>query len=359
MSLLFLEGFGAYGTGTHPFGSVDDLLLNWTSWNETPTITEESTAQGRRCYLSAAPGNNQPDMQCRFNPSGGLGTGKTTLVVGMRVYHEGISIALANLCRFEDSGSPGSALGTFNVLPNGTIQYSESATQQQSTTIPTSTRALSAFREHYVELKVTFHNSTGTVDYYIDGVAAGSFTGLDTIGGGTSCDTLLFFYGHTTGRTFQDDGKFRVTDIYVDDATVHGPMEVWYQPADTAGSSSGFTPAASTNESQVDEVDFDADTTYNESTAAATLDQIAHSDSLSIAPLALQPMVMARYVPTGSASIQVGVLSGATHDQESAEGLSDGYEGRKGKIYETDPNTASAWTAANADAAETSYDHAA
>lgn len=349
MSLQFLEGFGGYGTGSHSDSAGEQMKLQFTSWSSAMTLTSLSSgSQGNRKYMTCG---GEPSAVLKLRPS----FDSTTVVVGFRIYHT----AQGNFqpIWFGDAGI--GFLGCINFDSGGRFQFSKPGTSDppNDSGIPWSTKAVPTFTYAYVEVKITFHNSTGTVDYYLNGENVGSYTGLDTIEQGTSCDSIYLGYAAFYQTTWRSN--VRISDIYIDDATVHGPMEVWYQAADTAGTASNFTPLASTNQSQVDDIGSDGDTTYNSSTATTTLDQIAHGDSLNVAPLALQPMVMARYVPTGSANIKVGVLSGATHDQDSAVGLGSTYDGVQGKIYETDPNTASAWTAANADAAETSYEHAA
>lgn len=348
MSLVWLEGFGAYAAGTHPVASSDDLKMQFSNWVETPTITEESTAQGRRCVMTGASGQNNLNMTIKSQ----VAFDSTTIVVGCRVYHEGLS---GDVCifRFEDGVSD---LGYFLIDNGGRWQYSTTSQQRIGGSVWAET-AIPPYVSTYLEMKIVFNGSTGTVDFWQNGVAVGSYTSLDTVRTGSSCDGIRI--GNSDAYSdWESDGVFSITDIYVDTADQHGPMEIWYQPADAAGSAANWTPAASTNHSQVDDIGSDADSTYNESTATTTLDQLGHTDTVNVGPLAVQPMVMARYVPTGSANIQVGLLSSTTHDQDSAKGLVDPYDGVQGKIYVLDPDTASAWTAGGCDAAETTYEHA-
>ena len=344
MSLYFLEGFGGYSTGSHSFSAGEEMTLQFSQWTSPLVLAAmASGSQGVRNYMSSSA--SDPDAYPMLN-----GFDSTTVVVGFRFYHA--ETGGGNILRFEDGGTE---MGSLQLAPSGVLTYSDYL-QGWNPDYPVSTRALTGYSWNYVEVKIYFHSSAGTIDFYINGTSAGSYTGLDTIYGGTSCDTIRIGNDYSNADW---KSTFRITDIYIDDADVHGPMEIWYQKADTAGSAANMTPLSGSNHQMVDEYGSDGDTTYNYSTAATNLDQIAHSDTLAVAPLAIQPMVMARYVPTGSATLKVGVLSGATHDQDSAVGLSDTYGGVRGKIYVNDPNTASAWTAGNADAAETTYEHAA
>jgi len=347
MSLRFLEGFGGYATGAQAYGSEAPMLLQWSSWNSTPSLTSLSSgSQGNRKYLTCS--GADPDMHMKLG-----GMDSTTVVIGCRIWMNGNMTTHHHLFRFEDGGSH---LASLNLLLDGRLQVSTSSNQGILASYPTSEKAISGYTWAYVEAKIYFHASAGTVDFWINGTSVGSFTSLDTIYAGTSCDAIRM---GNLGDTYWND-EIRITDIYVDDSTQRGPMDIWYQAADTAGSAANFTPSAGSNYQNVDDIGHDGDTTYNSSTATSTLDQIAHGDTLAVAPLALQPMVIARYVPTGSANIKVGLLSSTTHNQASAEGLSDTYDGYRGSIYVNDPATASPWaSAAAADAAETTYEHAA
>lgn len=348
MSLYFLEGFGAYATGAHANSAGEDMKLQWLTWTDPMQIAAmASGSQGVRNYLYASASDDSiaayPDLN---------GFNSATIVVGFRFYFEPETQG-GLLFTFYDTST---TLGHLMMTSNGQLQYYAYTQASLNYAAFTSTSALRAYSWNYVEAKIYFHSSAGTVDFRINGAAAGSYTGVDTIySGGSMCDTLRIGYNDLVDWR----PSYRMTDIYVDDADFHGPMEIWYQNADTAGSAANFTPSTGSNYQNVDEYGADNDTTYNYSTAPTNLDQIAHSDTLAVAPLVIHPMVMARYVPTGSGNLKVGIKSGATHDQDAAAGLSDTYGGVKGKFYVTDPNTASAWTSGNADAAETTYEHVA
>lgn len=343
MSLLFLEGFGGYATGAHSYAAGADPTLNWTSWTDSFTLTSlHSGSQGNIKYLTST---GQPRL---ITPT--FSSATSTVIVGARIYNSSGGAAYAKL-------RTGTSLCGSIMLISNKLWY----TRNIDGSLYSSAESFSADRSvpsntwQYFEVKVVLSNSVGTVDFWVNGVAAGSHTGKDTAySSNTTCDNVQF----CIDTTYYDwSSTARITDIYVDNSTRHGPMDIWYQAADTAGSAANFTPSAGSNYQNVDDIGSDGDTTYNSSTATTTKDQIAHGDTLSVAPVALQPMVMARYVPTGSANIKVGVLSGATEDLDSAVGLGSSYDGVRGKIYEVDPNTSSAWTASNADSAETVYEH--
>jgi len=356
MSLLFLEGFGGYAAGSHTNASGADPYLNgWNSWSGNFTVTQITSGTiGRRGYVefSSTPNLRTPSF-------GGAGA---TIVIGFRFYAPGSN-------NFDTKGLIGGRDSSDNLLFNFGIDgygypclLDNSGFYDEGNVLFRGTKRIIFGRWNYLELKITLNDTTGSYNFYVDGDDAGSGSSVDTLIGGTADVDYLRFHQGSLGEI---PDNWRFADLYVDDATVHGPMEVWYQAADTAGSSSAWTPGVgTTNEGEVDEIGSDGDTSYNYSTATGTKDQIAHSDALPAAPLCIQPMCMVRAESTAE-NFQVGILSDPagtpTEDLDTAVSVSStSYVGVQGKLYELDPDTGSAWaSAAAADAAETVYNHSA
>jgi hypothetical protein len=334
MSLLLLDGFGAYEAKTHTIDE-SDLYLQWRGAEQSVIVGALSSGtQGVRNYLTSTTNN--------FRLQSPIWTGTDTIIIGMRVRHEKGNWVIGY---FENGATD---IVSFGLNAKGCFQYDVWGNGPMAyPTIPANVWA-------YVEMKVYFHASNGTVDFWINGSSAGSYTGLNT--GSLACDSVLFGSYSGGGKNWGNT-NCRIADLYLDDATVRGPMEIWYQPANADGSAEGFTPLSGSNYQMVDDLGSDDDATYNSSSAASTKDQIGHSDSLNSAPLALQPLAHARRANDGTAGLKVGILSGATEDLGDASALGDEYAGVSGDIYEVDPNTSAAWTATNADAAETVYQH--
>lgn len=348
MALLFMDGFGAYGVVTNYTEGADSKLGFFYNFigGQVDTVALTSTSEGVRNYLYS----DDYDADLRSKKF----TASTTIYVGFRFWYDG---GAGRIMHFY--GSDRDFMGHLNINSDRRMDYSINPNGYFSTYYganTVSTKQVPAYCWNYLEAKIYFDNSAGTVDFWLNDVAVGSHTGLDTMANTTSgADEISFLPPGLVGRW---DTSARLTDFYMDTTTRHGPCQVLYQNADTAGSTSGFTPSAGNNEDNVDEYGHDTDTTYNSSSATTTKDQIAHSDSLSTAPTAIQPMVMTKAEDSGYAAIKVGVLSGATEDLDSVEPVGGGsYQGVPGKIYEIDPNTSSAWTSTNANNAETVYEH--
>ena len=346
MAILFMEGFGQCATGSRPPAELEGLLFNWIGYENLatdPTITAyESGDLGVRKYIEFGTDHTKLISQ----PF----TSSSTVVFGCRVYRYDTSTT--GIVKLGSSGAIG-------VYSDGTLRYtSDPAFNLNHASLSwASTATLSTGAWAYIEVKVVFSATVGEVEFYIDGTLDSSFTGIDTISSAwEECSDITMSYGNVPSST----PGWRYTDIYVTDGDVLGDVEVWYQPADTAGSASNFTPLSGNNEEMVDETtNPDGDTTYNASTSTGTKDQIAHSAIHSLGPAAIQPIACAKADGGGVANVKVGVLSGATESLGNAAGVADSYQVVRGLIYETDPNTSAAWTAAAADAAETVVQHAA
>jgi hypothetical protein len=339
MSFLFLEGFGGYDQTTYTT-SDNALLLNWHSFSDSVTISSLlNTSEGVKNAFSAV-SPYQANLETPFWSE------TSTIVVGARVKWGGDDWRIGAFLH----GS--TTLYHFGILRSGHLCVHDDVYLYNSTW--TSSRNIAKNRWTYVEFEVYLHSSAGTVDLYIEGQSVGSYTGLNT--GSLACDMVRFVMWAGSGGSNWQSYDY-MTDVYVDNSTVHGPLDVWYQAANADGSAEGFTPLSGSNYQMVDDLGSDDDATYNSSSAASTKDQIGHSDSLNSAPLALQPLAHARRANDGTAGLKVGILSGATEDLGDASALGDEYAGVSGDIYEVDPNTSAAWTATNADAAETVYQH--
>lgn len=347
MALKFMCGFGYASITEHDEADGDDLTTQFSPYVDATVTALASGGQGVRQYWHNT-GSGVEQLAVKAF------AGMTTFAFGFRVYRNSNAGNDSRCVSFLNSGS---VAGSFGVKGDGRLCYSTGEKMYDTDVVAEADRPLPMKSWSYVEVKVVMHATSGSVTIRQNGITVASETGIDTIGAQSQITQFSFNWNGTYSDAIGNE--WWVTDIYLDDSDLRDPMNIWYQAADAAGSAANFTPSAGSNYQNVDDLGNDGDSTYNSSTATSTLDQIAHTDSLNVAPLALQPLVIARYVPTGSANIKVGVLSGTTHDQAAAEGLTDGYRGYVGDIYENDPNTAAAWTAANADAAETTYEHAA
>ena len=344
MSLKFLEGFGAYATGAHTDVAGNDMRLLWDNYGTLTMNALVQNSNGTRRYLTGAAASGS---HIELN-----GATFTTIVLGMLFWHE--DQANSNLiASFATAG--GTHIGAFGLKGHKLIYSRATFKDLSANVVLLSTINVKPNTWNYIEVKILFSDTVGTVDFQVNGVAAGSVSGVDTKANAGTVGGVEFVE-NTSDDDWQSNN--RMADLYLADADFHGPTEIWYQEADGSGTESGFTPNASTNESQVDEIGSDEDSTFNQSTTLQT-DSLTTTRALDDDPIAIQPMGHARKV-SGASTLRFGTKSdpGGTPTESfgSALGLADSYLGVVGAIDEVDPDTASPWTAANADAAEIMYE---
>ena len=313
----------------------DDLKMNSVQYSAVNVGTIENSTNGVRKYIEL--GRNESYYT-------GFSGSVTRIVVGFR-FRPHLLINNPSLIWFGNSG--GSIVEEILLQSTGYLTTNGGANQ--------STRRIYVNQFNYIECDITFDGTTGSVDWWINGVASGSFSNVDTVINAGPVEDIRLLINSSANSS----SAFRYADVYIDDSTQQGPQFVYYQPADTSGSTSDFTPLASTNESQVDEIGNDGDTSYNLSTTIGDFDRLTTGKTLSTDPIAIQSLAMARVESPGTANLQVGVRSDVggtpTESLGTATGLTNDYTGVQGDIEEVDPDTGSAWTAANADAAEIVY----
>jgi hypothetical protein len=341
----FFDSFGYASAAAHtPNTAGDDLRANWIGG--TVTVTElANVAEGRRCYLTGAAGADiQPIM---------LGLAGGEILFGFRFFLNDLGVSRV-LCELWEEG-PGFLFGTIGVDgTDNSLVYTTASSGDPTASIVSKATAPLAVGWQYVEVRVKVHATLGEVHWQIDGTDAGSDTGIDTLlsGNATSAVRLVFLSANSIGNWDADD---RLADIYVADFAdpFLGTMEVWYQPADTAGASADFTPSAGANHENVDDEGSDGDATYNESATPGDRDSFAHSSVVGAEPAAVQVLAAVRSVGTPYARVVIGLNSDGSESEYGPEELVDVYDVIRGPLLETDPDTAAEWTAAGLNAAET------
>jgi hypothetical protein len=220
-----------------------------------------------------------------------------------------------------------------------------------ATVLGTAANPLLAGSWDYVEFKALVADAGGTAEVRVNGTAVITLSGQDTRNGGTAQVTNVLF---APGGTNIAD----ICDWYIADTTgtanndFIGDLRVREQYPNGAGTYTDFTPSAGSNYQAVDETAQDGDTTYVESST------VGHKDTYAYANLSGSPtikgarlLLLAKKDDAGARSIAPTVKSGATEDDGATAALSTSYV-YYSKIWETDPNSAAAWTAANLNAAE-------
>jgi len=334
MTLLLAEGFGWITPGDYQW-DVAPFWLGSGQWaGNSKDFTIAAYATGRCTY-------HRDDTSSTRLRTGGLGN-NSQINLGMRLVTSVSYATVGMLNQFFDGGD---TLGSWGFETDGKLYYSTTGRVGGggAVIIAQSSQALSGPGENYVELEVVFHGSAGTVKMWIDGVLVCDESGLDSIGAGSLCDSISF--EGTAGFESWPTG-LGCTDIYIDSSTQHGDIKVQSVACTVAGSESDWTPDASTNISMVDEIGPDEDTTFNSSAVTGDRDGYkcaAISDVGDIIGIVHQ--VRVRKEDAFAGFFKIGCLYSGSEDQSSDKSTSLAYA-MGAEIFETNPDTAAAFLAA-------------
>jgi hypothetical protein len=212
---------------------------------------------------------------------------------------------------------------------------------------------------HFIEIKIYFHASAGTILMKVDGVTLVNATGLATkYAANGYCNQIAYNY------PVQNQGYFRLSDMIIMDTTgsycndLLGPRIVEQLVVPTAnGNYAQWTPSAGQNYACVDEVPPNDDTDYVSTTT------VGNSDTFVVPDLSLNsPIISGVMVSPYCKSVDVGIakikgmarsngVDGLGTEQVVPVGT---YMWTPSPIY-LDPNTNQPWTGAGFNAAEFGY----
>lgn len=208
----------------------------------------------------------------------------------------------------------------------------------------------------WIEVKVVIHDTTGSIEIR-DGAGAVllALTGIDTRNAGTSgvVDALSFF--NMTSST----NRVALQDLVIWDESGSG-MNTWSGETrvdslvpNGAGTTTQLTPSAGSNWQCVDEQPMATADFVSSST-------VGHRDLYTLTDLPMTPVTIFGVIATavgskddaGSSTLLLPVKSGATTSAGSGNTLELTTYKRFRRVFETDPNTSSAWTASAVNALE-------
>jgi hypothetical protein len=335
MALRFVDGFDHYATA--------QILQKWSS-NATGVI---SAGNGRNSTQSYRHSTSNDFATKSLTTSG------DTAIIGFAWKTSDITDANSANAILKISAS-----GTdhVSITVNASGQILAKRGDGGGTTLGTSSVALSSGSFAYIEVKAVIDNAAGAVTIRVNGSEVLAVSGVDTNAGGGSdvWDTIMIGdEGAGTSsatRDFDDlyacDGSGSVNNDFL------GPVRVKTIYPDGAGNSTDFTPSAGSNFENVDEALTDSDTTYNSESSAGDHDTYTYgSVGLSGTVKGVQVNMLVRSDGAGSETVAPMVRLSATDYQGTTQGLTTSYTDVF-QVYETSPDTSTAWTVAEIDGAE-------
>ena len=351
MALIWCEGFDDLVSGDiHTSGIAYEG--RWDSFNSYGTgrwsiETGTRTGNGKELYCSSTPYAAQfiKDM-----------SGQTTVIVGMAIKCETL-LSDGGLVHFRDDNTGAQMVG-FRVGGNGLVLADKDTSGWGNSHLCSSTKTLPIGAWAYLEIKVFFSDTVGTIDFRINGENAGSFTGLDTTAGVTTCGQVRFLMGDGTDQPAIYPA--RIDDIYIADTTGSvnndflGPIEIVTIMPDGDGSTNAWTPSTGTvNADLVDEIPANGDTDYV-STATTTNQDLytyANLDGNTNTVKAVQVSARVRNEGAGSETLKLLARSGTTTGASAAHGFDTTYLTVQ-DVFEVNPDTSTAWTETTVNGAE-------
>lgn len=216
------------------------------------------------------------------------------------------------------------------------------------TVLATGTQVLQSNTFYYIEFAVFFDGAAGTADIYINGVLDASVAGVNTQPQATAV---------TGSMSLQNTASPFFCDLYGMDGTVTplGPQRVSLKAPNADGSLQDWAPSAGNAFDCVDTIPPDGDANGFISSATPTDNSTFLFGALPYAPAvvnAVQVSLYARFDDGGPHLVAAVVISGATTDIAAPQSIAANYLDFYLTVYETDPDTGVAWTAAAVDAAE-------
>jgi hypothetical protein len=368
MALIWLEGFEGISstTGTSskndcdvfmertPLGNLghgpeqnsEPMIFDGNGSGQSITLGDDSLAD--ECYLEFAP------------PAG-----TTTIICGIAV-RSGLkdntdnNACTGHLIRIMDPAS--------DVEDHMEIYLREGSHMEvhyggsYKSTIPFACRTN---RWEYIEFKFVLGGGTsGSLEIRVNGITILNDTGVDTqTSSGTDIGTIVVIGGQ--GSTTDVNENRLLDDWYVCDTTgtdnndFLGPLKVETLLPSAAGDSSDFTPLASTNVSQVDEVVVDDASSYNGSSTVGHLDLFNMDDLTDI-----DGTIFGVQLDLNSAATDATVMDLIpTVKHSTTEGAGSAIKVVDNTIYATyygifeeNPNGSTAWTATTINAFQCGYE---
>jgi hypothetical protein len=338
MALRFCDSADHYVTA--------DMLEKWNGSTGTWTI---SAGNGRHGSASIRQGSESAQNLSKTLDSQG------TWIFGFAYKRPDFTITSQGIvAQMLDAGTVQVSL-LLNVDGRLSVWRGTATAQLATTTLP----VIKAGVWHYIEWKVTIHNTTGAVEVRVDGVSVCSASSQNTRASTNNSANQLRLGGGSvvTGAATNLD----YDDVYMCDSSGSlnndflGDIRVDAMLPNGEGSNSQWTcSTGSTHYQLVDESAPNDDTDYLSTAGASNRD----SHAMANLPTMTSPVIKgvmqsisAKKDDAGSRNIKSLCKSGATTSTGTSQALPSSYAYLT-QIWETDPNTAAAWTEANLNAAE-------
>lgn len=346
MAILLADSFDFYSTaGTAEVYTYGPWTSAYYSESWAGVTTGGRFATGRMFY-SAGVAGNRLDKTLAANST-------NTIYFNLAFYYGGSSGA-GDKPGFINLNDGGTNQVSINFRNDGAIYVYRNGTQ-----IAAFTSAFSLSTWIHWQIKVVIDPTAGEIRIRKDGSATDTFsaTGLNTRATANSYITNFSLGSSGVNAAVYYDDVLVLDSSGSTANTWTGDVRCYSLAPTGAGSATDFAvTGAATNWQANTQIPADGDTSYTSSATLNAHDLFAMGD-LTTTPAAIIGVVqrvVAKKSDAGTRSLQCELKSGTTTSQGSSASLGTTYGGIN-KIWETDPDTGSAWTASAVNALEAGY----
>lgn len=343
MALLWMDGFDHYG------GNISNML-NGVWAQTTGSLSTVNPRTGTHHFLRSG-----SSVLRRV-----LGGAKTTVGFGAAYYLTELPSENDEVGLLTMSDASNLQQISFGIQSTGTMTVVRGGTTGVNGTVihTTATPVVVAEAYQHIEFRVGVHSTNGSVEVRVNGVTVINLVDVDTnpTGAGEVSQLSLAKYGPSSSNTttHMDDvfawddtgttnndflGDRRVRTIYPDSDTATAEWSI-------VGAVNGFDAINQTGP--------DGDTTYIEAdTNVPVTSEFGLQDlpASTGAIAAVQTYIMQRKTEAGDGNTQTSLISGASVADGADRPITEVYTYGQ-DVFETDPDTGSAWTKAGVDAAK-------
>lgn len=337
MAIVFTDGFDLYGTTA---GS--NLLTRWTAASgATPSSAVTPYGSGQSLAISVNGFVNYFSFPAQSSFTVGFAFRTTAGALGVPG-----SVNNQQIIFLQSSTTTMIGL---QLNSDGSLQVNRQTSTTAGTSLGfTSANVIKTNTWYYIELAVSISDTVGTVRLDVDGNTLLNLTNQDTRNGTpTTIDTLCVTSFNTTTTTTYFD------DMYISNTTTPlGPQRIYTLRPNLDTAQKDWTPLSGANNySMVADTLTDGDTSYVQASTVGNYDlyDLGNLTPTSATISAINHLAWAKKTDVTTRAITLTTKSGATTTDSANIALSVSYVGYS-KIYDTDPNTAGAWTVSGVNA---------
>lgn len=342
---LKAEGFDTYGT--------DETNMTLAQWAEVQSGCQLSATYNRHgTYgLNITAGNLS---ECRI----GFGDNLSEVIIGFAFnFHSGIPTG-SNDSAMEILDNAGGAVMSVIWGSDGSFLVKRGNKSSGTLIAQTDPSVYGASAFYHFEMRSLVSATVGTCEIRINGVTVLNATGLNNAGTANVEFSQLRLENGSGGA---GGAAYAVDDLFILDTTGSynndflGDMAVLEDVPDADGTYTGeWTPSTGSDQyAMIDEIPQDGDTSYDEATAVYDTMSVTFPDiDVSFTGIACVELFhISRKTTAGDGSVQCRADSNGTEVAGDTDALTESYSGYR-SVFEEDPDTATVWSVAAANAVE-------